>query len=274
MLKKVNKPDIIEAAEAGHVDKVKSLLIDSPKNLEITSRIGNAAIHVAVIQRHFKVVKLLVEQGVDVNFRGNRGMTPLHYAAEAEAIDIANLLIQNEANIEATNDSGETPLQIAADTALAGLPDTRKMFDLLKANGAYYDLRSAIRFNDLERVHEILKQDHEALEKNSSGLGLVSYAVMRDVSPELIELLLCHGADPNAPLAPGHPNPIAIVSNPLVAEVLLRNGANPNAKDSQGLTALQRARRNGLKSLKKVMLDHEAMSLQQKSRKDQRKRRS
>jgi ankyrin repeat protein len=273
MKRRFTSPEIIYAAERGDVEKVRSLLDVDRDQLRALSRIGNAAIHVAATHNRPKIVELLLDCGADVNMKGNRGMTPLHGAAEGGAVEVARLLLQRGADLEAVDDRGQTPLQIAATRATPSIPQTEELFRVLKEHGAEYDLRSAVLRKDLAAVRRILEKDPEAVSKIPKEPGLVYVAIVRKVDPELLQLLLEHGADPNAPPTALHRNyPLTYVSDPVLAELLLKYGAKLNVKNFQGITPIQRARKYKMKELEQVLLRYGAKVPKRTARKATKKR--
>ncbi len=251
-------PEIIIAAENGDVQRIESLLTAYPEMISITSRKGDAAIHAAAAQNQASAVRFLLDHGADVNIKGHWNRTPLHDAVHAAAVEVVQLLLQRGASTDAVDDRGQTPLQLAAAVLSPSQPESKQILDLLKGSGSEYDLASAVKANDLPGVQVLLKADPGAIAKAPKEPGLVVAAILRDASLEFIQLLLEHGADPNAPLSRTYREyPLTIVSDPAMAELLLQHGAKINLKNWQGLTALQKARKFKEKELEQVLRRHE-----------------
>ncbi len=66
------------AIESGEIDLVK-LLVEEGANLSEKDGLGNAPLHIAVIESRKEIASLLL--GADVNSKNNDGKTPLHIAA-------------------------------------------------------------------------------------------------------------------------------------------------------------------------------------------------
>lgn len=55
---------------------------------------GETALHIAIKQKDFTIVKLLVNAGADLNKRNETaGQTPLHLAVEYDCKEIVSLLL-------------------------------------------------------------------------------------------------------------------------------------------------------------------------------------
>lgn len=259
MRQRVAVPPIILAAERGDANGVRAILKSQPDQLHATSRIGDSAIHAAAAQDQLQVVKILLEHGGSVNKKGNHGKTPLHYAAEAGSIAMVRLLLEKRANLKARDDQGRTPFDTASAHLMPSHPNTKRMFQLFAKFGEQLDIRSAVRQNNVGRVRYLLDADPTVLNKLPEEPGLIYEAVLRQVDPEIIKMLLNHGADPNAPLsARSRDFPLTRVSDPFVAELLICHGANVNQRNFQGMTPLERARKYKLNQLAEVLRQHGA----------------
>ncbi len=252
-------PTIIAAAESGDVKALKAILEEKPHSINTKSELGDTAIHVAAAQNQKEVVRLLIAKGAKINAKGNQGQTPLHVAAENGASGVVELLLKHGARTNTRDDRGNTVLQVAAICKRVGVPETEKTLRLIKNACPDIDLRTAIMINDWEGVATLLEKDPQLVETESRKVGLVALAIRREVNPNIIQLLLEHGADPNAPLVAGHKDPpITMVSNPQIAELLLRFGADHTRTNHQGFTALRIARKYKMKALEDVLRKHGA----------------
>ena len=106
---------LIQAASAGNVDRVQSLLLTNANlNLDRGAAIGNAA-----AAGHTKIVELLIRAGANVNLRDKLGFTPIASAAYAGYGEIVQLLIAAGADIQAP--AGESQSYSALEYAQMGL---------------------------------------------------------------------------------------------------------------------------------------------------------
>ena len=72
------------------------------------------ALHLAVENGHYHIVRLCISKGANVNFVKTNLITPLHLACRSGQLDIVKILVESEADIEAKNALQETPLHRAA----------------------------------------------------------------------------------------------------------------------------------------------------------------
>jgi ankyrin repeat protein len=105
--------EIIKAAKAANLPRLRELLANDPLLLDARDKDGSTPLHCAVWKGHEEVVALLVRAGADVNAHNENdhwGTTPLHAAAHANQSAIAQLLIDHGADINARDREGRTPL--------------------------------------------------------------------------------------------------------------------------------------------------------------------
>ncbi len=150
-----------DAAGAGDLAAVKTLLAAHPESLNAADAGGWTPLHYAVSNGATAVVETLLEAGADIRAATNEGQTPLHVVRDRA---MTNLLLAHGADVTAINRYGETPLHIAAG---AGRKDVA---EALLAHGAAIDAR------------------------NQGGWTPLHAAVMQG-HPDLVELLLAQGAD-------------------------------------------------------------------------------
>ncbi len=100
------------------------------------------------------------------------------------------------------------------------------------------ELGTAIRNNDLKRAKEFLAQYPNA--KGRADVMALHQAA-RFGEPEMVELLLKHGANPNVRNNSYPGTPLHFTDDPEIARLLLEYGADINAKDSSDRTPIQAA---------------------------------
>lgn len=105
--------EVHEAAKAGDLEAVRSLLDADRGLLEVRDDVGYTALNWAAMRGQWAVVRELVARGADVNAAGNDSCISLHCAANENGAGIIALLLAEGALIEARNAWGNTPLQIA-----------------------------------------------------------------------------------------------------------------------------------------------------------------
>ena len=72
------------------------------------------ALHLAVENGHFEIVRLLIEKGTNVNCVKANLVSPLHLATTNGHLEIVKHLLSHGANIEAMTAMQRTPLMRAA----------------------------------------------------------------------------------------------------------------------------------------------------------------
>ena len=105
--------EIIKAAKAGNVAKLKELLASDASLINARDKDGSTPLHCATWKGQQGVVALLLETGADVNAHNSNdhwGTTPLHAAAHANQAAIAQLLIDHGADVNAQDMTGQTPM--------------------------------------------------------------------------------------------------------------------------------------------------------------------
>jgi len=285
----VRAGEIHAALLKGEVEKAKSLLAKDPGLIHSRDNARRTPLHIAARLGHVELVEWLLEHGAEVNVRAYNNFTPLHLAANTE---IARLLIEHGADIEAVGSAG-TVLQQAARSAVDPKGrEGQEIAKLLIASGAYYDIRTAIHLNDIDRVRELLKNDATlASTRDRHGYTPLHWAAWERRAPT-VKLLLEHGADVDAkgrlletPLVKGiaHPKVVKLLldagadatmrvrmkgippNSTLLdmavrgdhvesAKLLLAHGVDPNLRNDRGFTPLHSAAFSGHARMVRLLL--------------------
>jgi ankyrin repeat protein len=107
------KREIIKAAKAGDIAKVRFLLKSDADLVNALDTDGSTPLHCATWKGHAEIVAFLLDAGADVNAHNRNehwGTTPLHAAAHANQAAIAQLLIEHGAEVNAQDLNGNTPM--------------------------------------------------------------------------------------------------------------------------------------------------------------------
>ncbi|MES2606780.1 MAG: ankyrin repeat domain-containing protein [Pseudomonadota bacterium] len=227
--------DLLAALKAGDAQSAQ-VLLDGVRNVNAPEADGTTALHYAVRNNELELMKALLRKNADVNARTRYGITPIYLAAQNGSADALALLLKAGANPNEQYREGETVLHTAARTG------EYKSVELLLKAGAAVDAR--------ETWH---------------GQTPLMWA-MAQRHPELLPLLLKHGADVNAIsnveewerqvtneprdkwLPPGGMSPLLFAAREdclACIEPLLKSGANIDATTPKGISSLLIAIING-----------------------------
>ena len=248
--------DLLSAANEGNTSRVRALL-DAGVSANRAAPSGPRPLLFACMMNHPATVKLLLERGADPNAGDTRGVVSHQYVplvmttslstcilagakvpAESKGYGIVawskgyevivRLLLDHGADVNAQMAGGMTAV---GNAAASGELDTVR---LLLERGARLDLP----------VHEASYLfPGKTLDATNGYLALARPTFGR-YTPEMVKLLLTHGASPNAKITDDM-TPLGRASEIGDAEpvrLLLAAGADVNAVDASGDTALRLAR--------------------------------
>jgi ankyrin repeat protein len=215
-------------------------------------------------------VEWLLDHGADVNAIAYNGFTPLLLTDDERVIE---LILRKHPNLAPRGPGDETPLQAAA----ANLVDARRsseqdkwrrIMKLYIKSGAEYDIVTAIRLDDLERVKEIVKKSPASAHqfqgrsplRTAAGLGRL------DICLYLIEQQHVDVNDFEA--GAGYPVIKEALAYPRVVELIIKSGADLKTRITwQGgrsgpwivgddATALHHAAADGVPETITLLIDH------------------
>lgn len=169
----VARKSLMDAAEAGELDTVHEILMNSNDELNSTDARHWTPLIVASFNGHDLVTRLLLEFGADTDAQDKSGYTALHWAAYNGQARTSALLLQEGAKVNARSHSGWTPLMQAASR------NQQAVVDLLIGEGADVNLSS--------------QDGSTALIKAAANGHL-----------DVVKFLLSKGADPTAQLKDGN----------------------------------------------------------------------
>ncbi|AKH19183.1 ankyrin repeat domain-containing protein [Sedimenticola thiotaurini] len=198
---------IHDAIFDGDIDRVRSIL-DAGINMEEKNSDGDTPLLTCCTYRPLaEVMALLIDQGADINARNAKGESALSIAVGKKNGPVIDILLKHNAEVNVISDDGQTPL-----------------------------FRAAYK-NLVEYAKEMLRRgaDPNLNPRNpEDGTSLLWAAGTGDL--ELVEMLLCHGAEINAP-GVLH----STIKHIHIMEYLIREGADVNKKGAWGSTALHMA---------------------------------
>jgi ankyrin repeat protein/mono/diheme cytochrome c family protein len=219
------------------VAKMKLLLMKGAE-VDAKSIDGRTALHAAaMLPAGAPMVQLLLEVGADANARSLIGQTPLFAAAGASAENV-RLLLDKGANPNATSQTGATALMSVRSSDIVELLVGRGADVKVRSKRGETALADAASRGDLAAVRVLLDKGADVNVVDYRGYTPLLQAVQFDRdSPELVKLLLEHGANPLA--------------------------------TAEGQTAVTTAARRGDTALTKMLRDAEAAARTHSSRQQQ-----
>ncbi|PJD97096.1 MAG: hypothetical protein CK425_04900, partial [Parachlamydia sp.] len=179
------------------------------------------------------VIKKFIELGADVKQLDDIGITPLHRACEF-APHLIEVLIQAGADVNASDIYGLKPIHTAANASNI----SAEQIQLLLDQGMSIDDRTSdgrtfltmVCYKNAPLIKTALKLNAQVNVADDDGFTpLIAACGNPLATPEDIELLFEHGANPQDRFFGTHPLHIACDKNPLLIPVLLEK--DPSVKD-------------------------------------------
>ncbi|MFZ2055593.1 MAG: ankyrin repeat domain-containing protein [Candidatus Aminicenantales bacterium] len=195
--------EIHQAAEAGDLAKVKTLLEKEPALVNARDENGRTPLHWAAQARHLDVLRYLVDKGAGLDALDNNGTAPLHTLARSGQTEAARLLIDKGADIDIKDPVKLTPLNMAAESGLEA------MVKLLVEKGADIENKHAYgrtplvgaarERGDINVIRMLLDAGADINSSDRWGETALDLAAWRGFE-EVVNLLLERGATlPDAP---------------------------------------------------------------------------
>jgi ankyrin repeat protein len=186
--------------------EVAQLLEHNAADVNSQNHRGSTPLPFASDRGNDDIVQLLLNHNADAHTGdgGNISLTPLHRAARSGHLeDVRKLLELNDAEIDSRNPRGSTPLLLASEF---GTPDVVQLLldhnaDVNARDGdGDTPLHCAALSGQLETARILLELGVEVNSGNEEGSTPLHYASMgrREGNPEVVQLLLDHGADAQA----------------------------------------------------------------------------
>lgn len=194
--------ELHDLASAGETEAIEILVRENPDvDVDVTDENNDTPLHIAARKGHCEAVRVLSRLEADIDsHKLFNDKTPLHSAIEEGQLDAAQTLLELGATVDSFDYMGVTPLGYACEF---GHTEIARQLLMANANVHHSDLE------DLQAMHK---------------------AAIHDL-PELIDLLLEYGANPNVLADARHRTPLhqaASRGNALAVRALLAGNANPD----------------------------------------------
>jgi len=189
--------EIHDAALAGKLDAVKTLVEADPSLMRLKDGGGNTPLHAAAQGGSASVAAYLIEKGAEVGATNASGDTPLHIAIFNGKYEVVVLLIDKGADLKKANAIGRTPLHHAARYG------RKASVELLLSKGVPVDPRDNFQrtplnlltlmteYADVARL--LIQHGADINATDSNGTMPLEHAVHNGF-PSMIDLLLDSGA--------------------------------------------------------------------------------
>jgi ankyrin repeat protein len=205
---------VAAAIRVRDVVKAQELLDARPELIHAADERGNQPIHWAVMTRQIDLIDYLLGRGADINAQRPDGLRPIHVT------------------------NGDYHYRGWRDVPGTALQKHEVLIGYLLGRGADYDMSTATKIGDLDRVRTLLDETPELIHRLPAysyytGLPLRNAAAAGHLA--VVKLLLERGANPNEPepgIAPRGGALHAAISGKHfeIVKMLLEHGADPNAE--------------------------------------------
>lgn len=193
-----------------------------------------------------------LNKGVEINCKNKEGNSAVFYASAKGDIEIVKLLVSRGANINIQNKLGHTPLMVAISE------NKNKVFNFLLSKGANFELKdkegdtcllyaikSTLQYEESTFLEDLLNESINLSTKRKNGRTYVFYALEMGNSYAL-GLLLKAGGNKNEIINADKETLLMFATRLNIrycAKELIKAGADLNAKNIEGETALDIAKR-------------------------------
>jgi ankyrin repeat protein len=243
---------MVEALRTADRQTFDKMAAEDPQLLNARGPEGSTPFQYAVLYSDAATLERLIQQGADPNRRNDAGATPLIWAALD--LEKTRVLVAHGADVNAHSDDMRTALMVAA-----GRPGGAPVVKLLLAHGANPNptsnpgaesspLLEASLAGDAETMQALLERG--AALKDIAGFALAN-AAGADCAP-CIDLLVAR--NPDAMQYTIALQQVVVLDNPNLVRLMLRHGADVNAADPMGRTALMYAAVSDLLPVEQVRM--------------------
>jgi ankyrin repeat protein len=229
--------------------EIAGMLVEKGAQIDFSPR-EFTSLMLAAAGGHEKIVALLIKNGAEVSKPGFLGFTALHDAARNGHLGIVKLLVEAGADLDATNFRNSTPLIVAA------FEKHQEVARYLVERGADVNIIDkqgmnafiwAILGNQENLAQYLLDKGTDLKVVDKLGRNALYWAIHQDM-PRIAKQLIAKGIDVNSQVSEGSLKGLtslmaAVWHTPELVPLLIDKGADIHAKNNNGETALDLARK-------------------------------
>jgi len=246
----------------GDIKQLNNLINEEHVDLNEKTVDGWSALHIAVSNNKYEVVKCLLDHGVDKNVE-NDNYSPLYIASQNGFNDIVKLLVDSGADINKLT-NGWSAIQIACSNGHYQTVEyllSQGANIHLKTTEEYKLLHIATEENNLCMVELLINKGHVNINAKNSGGWTALHIVARENFYGLAKYLIRYGHADVDEEDNNMNTPLHIASqygNHTIAQLLINNNANINFKNLNGWTPLHIACQNEQTEVVRDLLENGA----------------
>jgi len=187
--------ELLNYAETDNLPKIKEIFQGAIKPNINTIGLDFTALHYAVSESHFEIVKFLLEQNCSVNMVSGALRTPLHIACSRNNKEIISLLLENKSNPNLQDQNGNTPVHILSEQGKSDLLNLILKYEPdLNIKNIYYETALDIAGNcECYKIIEnylINKNPDKIINKNSYSRTIIENIILHNSRSDFIKTLL------------------------------------------------------------------------------------
>ena len=239
--------EIIDAARAGDLGRVRAELARDPGLARAANETGDTALHHAAQGGHGPLVRALLDAGANADAIRGDGYRPIHLALMPNWLvgpppdpnEVANLLLEKSVRYSMfvaalRHDVSFIRGALRRDRARANEEDTNH----------HRPISAAVRVNDVALARLLLEHGADPnLPEEGASRGHALWIAVHDRRHELVRLLLAHGADPNAEVESSGTPMMMAERDPVLFELLKTHGGSADRSEPDELFHLLKQRR-------------------------------
>lgn len=234
------------AAICGNANVV-AILLSRGANVNPIDAHGLTPLHNASAEGHAEVVRLLLSKGADLQKKEEDGATPLYYAAQCGHADVVECLLASGASVSDRDGNGNSCLTMACHNSHASI-----VVLLLRAGADVHHCdkhgRSPLFWTVSTDVAKLLISAGADVNTKDHWSNSPLHVMSENGNTSMAELLLTNGAIVDA-VNTKNRTALHWAMTPQMAEILIKHGADPERRDAVGLRPYDLAKREGRKEV-------------------------